>query len=626
MSRWIVWLGPVLIVLVSAVLYSDSGDHSRLTEDRAVVWDNTAVTGESFGPALRGYFYTNERSFHPAIRPLSTIVNRSTYARFGQSRTGFQWAQILLHGLAAALLAVTIGKTLRAPIAGFVAGLVFVCHPGLTNSVLRLAGISETLALCFSMVALLAANRAFAPKDPRDRNHRLSLSICWLAVLLAIWSKEIAIVIVPALWLWAATVSRNRSSQTAKQDRLSDPVTLSVGVLVAVLVALGFRTLSIGSLPDTVHLTSEVYSDTGDPFASRLLAGLAAIPTYARLVFFPNKLGVTYDFIGFLRGGALQLGWILGSLTIVALLVGVVTAWVRREAKAVLWGSITLGSLIASLGVLVPTGDYLNERCIYFLLPGVLALIAWVATRLTEDRSAAWMGTTVAVVGIVLAVILGARTMNRVGDFANQEKLLRAQIETYPESARARFDLGSLFLSRGNLDRARSEYEVALAQDPELWMAWANVGVTYARQDALSLAIRAYSRALQGMKGRPGYRGEEARTRFNSAIVLMKQNRNREASEELLHAVEVFPNHIRAHANLGFIFSNDPGYDDQAFYHLGRAMDLEADPEKRKVLADVVRQINIRRGDIDTKRQERIDAGLLEEPAPDDPESPTNPD
>ncbi len=168
MSRWIIWLGPIIIVLASVVLYSNSGDHSRLTEDRTAIWGNEAVTGESLGPALLGHFYSHERTFHEAIRPVSTLANRSSFARSGQDRTSFQWNLILLHGLASLLFALAIGKTLKSPVAGFVAGLVFVCHAALTQSVLRLAGISEILALGFSMLALIAADRALLPRDSRD--------------------------------------------------------------------------------------------------------------------------------------------------------------------------------------------------------------------------------------------------------------------------------------------------------------------------------------------------------------------------------------------------------------------------------------------------------------------------
>jgi len=199
--------------------------------------------------------------------------------------------------------------------------------------------------------------------------------------------------------------------------------------------------------------------------------------------------------------------------------------------------------------------------------------------------------------------MLGTRTHSRVGDFEGEETLISSQLRDYPMSARARFDKGNQYLARGQWLAAQTEYEAALALRPEFAMAWSNLGNAYFSQNEYGLAMRSYLFALSETNGRPEFAVVEARAEYHRALILMQQNRNEEAVASLKKMIEIFPDHLSSHANLGLIYANAPAYEAEARHHINRAMSLETDPNRRKTLEDTLKRIEERRGRLGEESQ-----------------------
>jgi tetratricopeptide (TPR) repeat protein len=285
---------------------------------------------------------------------------------------------------------------------------------------------------------------------------------------------------------------------------------------------------------------------------------------------------------------------------------------------AALWLGLTLFGLIAALGILAPIGDYLSERMLYFLLPGLLGLLLWLHSRVIAPRGELWSASAF-VLAIMLAGAFGVRTSLREQDHQTWESSIRKQLAIHPESAQAHYDLGNQYLSRGQFTAARTSYERATELRPDLWMAWVNIGASYFAQEEYGLARRAYKKAIDGIGDQRAFITAAARAHYNRALVLMRQNENAEAARDLEMTLEVFPDHMAAHANLGLIYRNNPRHDEQALRHLGRAIELDHDPQRRKVLEESILFIEQRARDHEEEVRRRRDAGLLpgEEDRPD---------
>jgi hypothetical protein len=107
--------------------------------------------------------------------------------------------------------------------------------------------------------------------------------------------------------------------------------------------------------------------------------------------------------------------------------------------------------------------------------------------------------------------------------------------------------------------------------------------------------MRVYEQVIQRTEGRPPFRVLEARAQLNRAMILLTQARNVEAVRGFENMVEVFPEHVAAHANLGMVYSNSEQMDERASMHLNRAMELETDPDRRRTLQGFLDGIQKRR-------------------------------
>ena len=599
----VAWAAPVLFWLLAIAVYWGAQGNQRLTEDSATVWGNPAVAGEDLRGALLGRYEYNQDATSDMVRPVATLVNRFREAAFGEDRAPYVWTQVTLHAICASLLAFLVLATLGSIPAAVITGVLFVVHPLLTSSVLGLAGIAEQLSLAFGLGGLLVLG--FTLREPWKRGR--AGAIAGLLFLFSVGSKEAGFLLLPAIlfWILSANPPVTRSGDAWRIRYL-------IGFLGAGVLGLAFRLVSLGAVSAGAPAIPAVHPDTGLVFLDRTVIGLASIWTYLWLLIYPRSLSYTYDFLPdrFESLGALS---IAGAILIFLLLLVLVLLTIRRKTSGSLWVGFLIFSLLGGLGFLAPIGDFLNERTAYFVLPAFLGAGAWVITSTPKINTSRWFNVSICVALIGVSSIFGLRTVTRVDDYIHQDTLIRASIINHG-SAQAHYDLGNLFLSRGQYSSAREQYEAALEKNPELWMAWVNIGAAFSREEDFSLAMRAYSKALEGAGERPEYRVPMAKAHFNRALILMRQNRNSEALEDLLATVEVLPDHLRAHASLAFIFRNSERFDDQALEHFRRAIELEADPQARKGLEEARDYIHERRERLDRGDELRINAGESTDP------------
>ena len=574
-----------------------------------MIWSNPAVTADDPGQALWGRFYRTVDESRPVVRPLPVLVHRAELSRFYQDRTPFQRTLVGLHATVAILLLAALLATGVGTVPSALAALVFAIHPGLTASVLRMEGISEVLCLGFILLAVMAMSRAFAVG--RTERPWAWMVASWLAMICALLSKEAAFAVVPALLAWTWVGTRPPSDGTEMSEpRPASPTPstatlLITGTIAVALLALAYRMVSMGQLEEGHNLARFVTPDTGTGMGRRLLFGLAAWAEYARLLVFPLGLAYTYDFLYNASGFAWWARLAGGTLVFLAALIAFVTAISKRHAASVLWSGLLVTGLFAGAGIVGSVGDFASERSMYFIVPGFLGLLA--AAWTSRAPHVARTGLVATVVSMLVIGLFTARTMNRNNDFVDENTLQEAQLRDHPDSAEPYFEMGNRFLTLQQWGAARARYEDAIERRDNHWMAWVNLGAAYAGEGETGLAIRCYDRAIQGMEGQQAFASPMARAQYNRALEYMKQNRNREAAEALERTLEIFPNHLLAHANLAFIYANSADYRDQAIEHFERALELETDESKRTVLTKNLRRLQTQQKEAEAKKPIEVD-------------------
>lgn len=600
------WTLP-LLVLIAGVLYMRAGSHIRLPEDEQVVWSNPAVTEPGLAPALAGHFYNSStEGFRPAIRPVSTLVQRAAWNSFRGDRSGFQWLQILTFGLAGVLLGLLWIRLHGPGFAPLLAGLWLVVHPVSSASVLTLAGMSDLLALVFLLLSMLTAARVFSACR-HGVVERLSIVVTAVLLLLAAWSRETALagILVLACWAWAEAAKSERDVRSGlggpsglpatgvrAQGRFKLLLPFFLGLAVVLVLFVVHRMVTLAALPEHLRLGHAVGAATGLETGQRILTGLATVPTTLRLLLFPHPLGYSYDYL--LSAPLLPLRAALGAVVLAGAVFLLVRS-IRAGSRVTPWIALFLFTVIGATGIFVPLFEFDTERLLLLGLPGAIALVLHGARWLGQRFPGRVPVRGALVAGVVVAGLFAFRTVTRQDDFRDWETLVQNQVKSYPQSAEGRLDQGNLYLTRRHWAGAVTEYEEAVRLRPDFWIAWVNMGTAHLSQEEPGLAMRSLEHALQGMADKPQFATIEARAHYNRALVLMQQNRNQEALAGLQRMLRIFPDHVSSHANAGFIYSNARQYDAQAKFHLGRAMDLEKDPERMKVLEDFLTRIEKRR-------------------------------
>jgi len=343
-------------------------------------------------------------------------------------------AQEALHGhradllLAAnlALLAITaIGVWALAvrrlgPAAAFLAGAAFLLQPAHAEAVAYVSGRSMGLMAALSVWAIWAHLKSVRADDARTRRGWASLSL--LLLVLAVLSKEVALVLPLLAWVAARWDSPDRPS------RIRPLVATAAGLGALLVLAFPrYRTLAGWSLAQHGPLPA-------------LLQHLSALPAQLSLWVRPSALSLVH---------APGEGWVpplLGA----AVLAGVIAvAWLLRRraptfAFAVGWALLAL----VPTHTLLARADTVTDRSLHLAWVGPAialgALLAGLVSRARNPRARALAGATL----LAIAVLAAQAVRARVHVWSDPRALWTEAVTRAPGSARAWNNLGLVLLEQ----------------------------------------------------------------------------------------------------------------------------------------------------------------------------------
>jgi tetratricopeptide (TPR) repeat protein len=556
-------LGPALIVLAAALVYSNTLDASFHFDD---------VTSIAGNPAIRSF-----GSFWPpsGTRTLGYLSFALNYRLGGLDVLGYHLANLLVHACNGLLVHRLATLALRTPaLRGsrpeglvhralpLVAGLLFTVHPLATQAVTYVVQRFTSLATLFYLLAVvlyLVARLELRAEGRWSRRAALAYAGSLLAAVAAMKTKEIGVTL-PLVALGCELLLFERPRRIG----LVGPI-FAAALLVPLAVWMkGGGTADL--LEDASRLTAETQQISRWDYA---LTQTRVVARYLRLLVLPAGQNFDHD----LRiSRSLDPAVLACALLLLAVVALAVVAWLRARKVGdpfglvwflgVAWFFVTI-SVESSF---IPIRDVLVEHRTY--LPDVGASLALGAAllrgiELLHARSV--VAPPAAVVGlVVLALGVTAWVRNgtwhdevtlwsdvvakspgkpRAHDFlgsalfargASEEAIreYRKVIELAPgtaEAARAHSNIGAVHRARGRVDDAIREYEEAIALQPDLARAHLNLGMAYEAEGRLEDATGEYRAVLR----LPGLDLDRAKAHSSLGAILLRQGRAAEAVQEI---------------------------------------------------------------------------------------------
>ncbi len=394
------------------------------------------------------------------------------------------------------------------------AALFFLVHPVQTQAITYVIQRATALAAGCYLLALL-----FYLKS------RYLFSLLFAAG--AILSKEFALTLPLALLLAEFTFPSGPRGERRIAGRL-----LPYFLLVLVIPALFL-----------LHHDNLYYNDpAGLSRGSYLLTQSRVLITYLRLIILPLNQQVDYDYpeiISFFSAGpALYLA------VFAALVLAAVFSYRIRNLRAAGFGIAFFLLALLPESSLFPISDVMVEHRLYLPLFGAALVFAVLLGNLAR------FPRTRLLLAAAVIIALGGTAYRRNLVWNNPVRLWEDNAAKAPDRARIRGNLGKAYLDRGRFERAAEEFKRMIELEPDAVGAYNNLAVIYI--DHLKdyrLAEKYIAASLALFPDYPaGY--------LNRGVIHLNNRRLKPAIADFEKALELDPDNLLAHYNLGACYTN----------------------------------------------------------------------
>jgi protein O-mannosyl-transferase len=567
--------GGLLVFVLLAVagwwIYGQSLDAPYIFDDLVSVEDNPSITRlwPLIGSANDRGPLNPPKETPTSARPLVNLSFAIDYHFTGRDPRGFRRTNLALHIVNATLLWLLVRRTLLLPyFAGrfarsagtlaFVAAMLWLVHPLVTETVAYITQRSELVVAFFYLATLYASLRYFTAETLRS--HRAWLTLAVFASAAGMASKEVMVSAPLVVLLFDRTFLAATFRQAVRQ---SWPLYVGLVATWAIVFALqigGPRSLSAGfglALPLVDYWSTQ---------AKVLLM-------YLKLAMLPTPLLIHYE----LSLQSLSVNWPY-VVAVVALVVG---------AAVLLWRRHPVGFVAACVfAILAPThivpipSEMAAERRMYLPVAalatlaviGCYLLVVKLAARSKRDDStlSTWYRGQYSAFGLLalLAILVyGIASARRAAEYNLPSILWRQVVIDQPRSHVAHHGLAVRLFEEGRLEEAVPYYREALKLHPEYPEA----------QYGLGLALLHLGRpreAIEPLRVVVRLKPDAERIRNNLGVALFSAGQVEEAIEVFEEVLERNPKMWEAHDNLGRALLQ-AGRDDEARKHFDEAARLQ---------------------------------------------------
>jgi Flp pilus assembly protein TadD len=455
------WIIPFLIAVIAIFSYLNGINGEFVFDDIPIIQLDSFYTDQDTSIVdcwNRSYWPSGmEIGQHRPLTILSFLLNTRIA---GLSPVAFRIFNILLHAAVALLvfrLAVVLGL---GRILAIFAGILFAVHPLHTEAVIPATGRAELLCAFFVVIGLIIHISSYryhnlAGKRVKWKYHILTA----FALLLACWSKENGVILLPLCLLYDIIFQIKKPEKEEWKKQIFSFIrrySLSAAAMIVVIIT---RISGTGLLIPNVAGT-DLYVDNpliGVPLITRIITAMHIQGMVIIKFFWPQILAHDYSYAQILptgNPGDLYANLALFSFIILPLILFYLMPF-RRKMVLFLFGSYII-SILPAGNFITPAGTIFGERLYYtpsvWLLFISLMLLFFITKRIRKQIPSA---------GIFLYILLAAavtaslfRVYIRSEDWRNQWTLALSAVEVSPHSIKTWNNLAKELGRKGEYNKA----------------------------------------------------------------------------------------------------------------------------------------------------------------------------
>jgi len=551
-----------LLILLAALCYGNSLFHSFVYDDEQQILQNPYVKTWHYLPQI---FTSTVWSFVGAAgttnyyRPLMTFTFLLLWQAFGNIPFGFHLFNIVLHA-AVVVMVFSAGRRLfQDRRIGVLAAALFAVHPIHTEVVDWIAAVPELEVTFFVLLTFWLCAQL-------DRASWKIYAGTVAAFALALLSKEPALMFAPLAVVFEHFVRPGNSATAAgaKIKRYA-PLCAVAAAYLLLRVALFGKFAPVLQHPK-ITWPQAIYS------------GFALLAGYAKYLVWPAPLSAFHVFHASMSLADLPVLLGIAVVLVSAALFFYLLKAAPTAAFCILWMGITIAPMLNARWM---AANVFTERYLYLPSVGFCWLVAWCGIQLW-DRSAivhaAWQRKLLlaAAAAVFIASLVAVLRRNEV--WRDDLTLYTRTLQTNPDAAVIRSNLGSLYFESEQFDRAIQEWQLALTQKPDNTVTMNALGIVYTR---LGRYDEADAMFRQAMAAKPLW-GD---SHFNYALLLQKTGHLPQALQEFQAGVTLSPLSTAAHRYYGeaLVEDHQPA---TAIAQFQQAVDLDPSLESMKDLVE----------------------------------------
>lgn len=558
-------LALVLLTLAAFAPLCGRGYDFVNVDDQDYVTDNPHVLG-GLSPANIGWAFTSFHAYN--WHPLTWLSLQCDAQFFGATATSFHRTNLAMHIVNVLLLFWALTRLTGALGRSAAVAALFAVHPLHVESVAWIAERKDVLSTTFWMLTLLA----YAAYTARPGLLRYLAVV--LAFALGLMAKPMLVTLPFVLLLldywplgrWSRALHLAGGAGYHAAARL-------------ILEKVPLLLLSAASSVMTMFAQKRIVK-SADQFTvpARLSNAVLAYFVYIRKMVWPANLTIFYPH----AHGAVPLWLVVG---VGGLLLGIsvlVIVLARRHGYLPVGWFWYVGTLIPVIGLVQVGNQAYADRYTYVPLIGLFIAVAWGVAELAERWR--WPAAVPGGVAVIVVVACAVLTTRQVAYWHDSVALWRRATRLmWPVHPIPHFQLGLAYETAGNLDKARDQYEKALALHPDYPGVHNHIGKILQEQGDLPGAWTEFQKELQlnpdSFQAQTGL-GEileqandldGARRRYAEALrlqddevthtnlgrVLRRQGKLAEAHAEFTAALALAPASAEAHNNLGLVLEDE---------------------------------------------------------------------
>lgn len=564
----------ILIICVTAILvYSN-------TMSVPLQWDDTYNISEN--PLVHDLkYFTNIRDAEAFVHYKNFFLSRYVgylslalnYKAGGLSLKGYHAVNILIHIINALLLYYIVSRTLRTErwgnFAGFFAGLIFAVHPVQTQAVTYIIQRLASLATMFCLISFGLYIKSSSSNNTRRRIVYYVLAV--VSAVAAMKTKEIAFTLPILLLLYDWTFFK----RTTKDRILRLLPFLLTMLIIPITLLIDGRSAgeAIGEVGKTTRLLTPL--SRGD----YLTTEFAVVGTYIRLLLLPVNQNADYDYPVY--QSIFNLNVLLPLMLIAGLAafgVYLINKGSSRASKLAGFGLLWFFIALSVESSLIPIADVIFEHRLYLPSAGFISAFvagAFILADKYDDKK------LVVIAILAVSLIFGVATYKRNAVWQSEVSLWEDVATKSPAKPRGYYNLGVMYMNRGEHDRAIDSFLKSLELKPEAPDVLNNLGLAYSSKGMNDLALKSYALALSFNPNMPEayanmglvYEAEGnldmAISSFEKAVAIDPEFAEgyyslgnyydtkgdlSKASESYNKAIELKPYYAAAHNNLGIVY------------------------------------------------------------------------